>query len=384
VIVAIIETSQSKKAYRMFRLFLIATIAFGLLFSSLCAQSFTQRIESLHQTDGHLPGSYLQNQNAAGLVWYFSTIGLHAIALDGKHDQNVRNYLDLYLATANRPGGSINDVENLKAETIQWKLSDSDDSYSSGLLSLACWYSYRKGGEQWFQANVAQLKYLASVNLVDAIDSKLNLTCTFNRLPNRFTEKLVVGEWNSRHDEDLINKTNFRNVCQLMDNCESYRGLKDFANRLAELKDPEASKFVTAYQTLSQGIRGMFDSTNNSFRVNTVPSDRVAFYPNRLIQIAPEVFDVDLGPKTQEIYNHAWNYLNAGADKWWEGQIIDGSNQGDPMMILAYAAACHDDKKKALSHIKYFQTMLSLPSTSKTFSNIAELGWALRATRKLR
>ena len=368
----------------MFRSILLVAISFHLHWGHANAQSFADRIDSLQLTDGHLPGAYLQNENAGGLIWYFSHIGVQAIALDGKHDQNVREYLDLYLATATQPGGSINDVENLKTDTIQWKLADSDDSYAAGLLSIACWYSRRKGGEQWFKTNLEQLKYIANFNLVDAIDPKTKLTCTFNKLPSRFTAKITTGVWNAKYTTDVEQKTNFRNVCQLMDNCEAYRGLKDFANRLSELKDPDASKFMVAYKTISQGILGMFDSTTKSFQVNTVSNNTIAFYPNRLVQIAPEVFEVDLGPNTQTIYGHAWNYLNAGGDQWWEGQIIDGSNRGDPMMILAYAAACHGDKRKAASHIKYFRDMLSRPNTTDEFANISELGWALRATRKLR
>ena len=191
----------------------------------------------MRQSGGHLPGAYLHNEKASGLIWYFSTIGVHAIALDGKHDQSVRDYLDRYLATATRPGGAIDDVQNLKAETIEWKLSDSDDSYAAGVLSLACWYSHSPAGTEWFNAKLKQLKFIATANLVDAIDPKHNLTRTYNRMETRFTEPLVVGVWNKAHDKDQAAKNNYRDVCQLMDNCEAYRGLKDFADRLVDLKD---------------------------------------------------------------------------------------------------------------------------------------------------
>jgi hypothetical protein len=114
----------------MIRSILLATLVVLVCTDSVLSQSFTQRIDSLRLPGGHLPGAYLHNQKASGLIWYFSTIGVHAIAYDGNHDREVRDYLDRYLATATRPGGAINDVQNLQSDTIEWKLSDSDDSTS--------------------------------------------------------------------------------------------------------------------------------------------------------------------------------------------------------------------------------------------------------------
>lgn len=368
----------------MIRSFVLATMAILACCNPVLSQSFTQRIESLRLPGGHLPGAYLQNQKASGLIWYFSTIGVHAVALDGKHDHAVRDYLDRYLATATRPGGAINDVQNLQADTVEWKLSDSDDSYAAGVLSLACWYSHRNDGAAWFNANLKQLKFIATANLVDAIDPKHDLTCTFNRTESRFTEPLVVGKWNREHDKDQEAKLNYRNVCQLMDNCEAYRGLKDFANRLTELGDADADTFERASETLSNGVKAMFAPESQSFRVSTVPSGSIAFYPHRVIQVAPEVYGVDLGPDTQALYQHAWSYLNAGGDRWWQGEIKDGSNDGSPMMILAYAAACHGEKQKAADLLSHYQKLLKSRTAQPEVGNIEELGWALRASMRLR
>jgi hypothetical protein len=368
----------------MIRSFALATIVIIACCGSAFSQTFTQRIEALQLHDGHLPRAYLHNDKASGLVWYFSTIGVQAIAFDGNHDTPVRDYLDRYLATATRPGGAINDVQNLKTDIIEWKLSDSDDSYAAGVLSLACWYSHRKDGASWFNANLKQLKFIATANLVDAIDPKYNLTCTFNKSEFRFTEPLVVGRWNRTHGKDQKAKTDYREVCQLMDNCEAYRGLKDFADRLAELGDAEAETFATASKTLAQGILAMFDPATQSFRVSTIPSGSTLFYPHRVIQVAPEIYGVDLGPDTQVLYRHAWKYLNAGGDRWWQGEIKDGSNDGSPMMILAFAAACHGDTQKAADHLNQYQRLLTSRTARPEVGNIEELGWALRAKLKLR
>lgn len=364
----------------MIRSTLLTALAILALCQSAYSQSFSERIESLRLRGGHLPGAFLHNQQASGLIWYFSTIGVHAVALDGKHDRSVQDYLDRYLATATRPGGAINDVQNLIADKIEWKLSDSDDSYASGLLSLACWYSRRKEGTAWFKANLKQLKFIATANLVDAIDPKHNLSRTFNGTKSRFTDPLIVGVWNNEHDKDQEAKTNYRDVCQLMDNCEAYRGLKDFADRLVELYDADAETYADASKIVSKGILAMFEPKTQSFRVSTVPSGSIAFYPHRLIQVAPEVYGVDLGPDTQVIYEHAWRYLSAGGDRWWQGEIKDGSNDGTPMMILAFAAMRHGETQMATDHLNYYRKMLARRTSRPEMGNIEELGWALRAS----
>lgn len=334
-------------------------------------QTLTQRIDALRMTTGHLPDAYLENPKAAGLRWYFATLGVHSIALDGRHDKQVRAYLDKYLATATLPGGAIDDVDDLTGPTIVWKVSDSDDSYAATILSLACLSARRPGGKAWFAGKLPQLKFIATANLLDVIDPATHLTFTFNSQPDRF--KLRGGE-----------KAPYQRVGLLMDNCEAYRGLKDFADLLATLHDVDADKYAAAASTVAMGIAGMFDPRTKAFRVSTLPPAPVQFYPDRLVQVAPEVYGVDLGPKTQTLYDAGWESLNAGGDRWWTGEILDGSNQGAPFMILAYAAALRGERTKANQHLEYFQNALADPRTPPAFGDIHELGFALRAASKLK
>ena len=103
-----------------------------------------------------------------------------------------------------------------------------------------------------------------------------------------------------------------------------------------------------------------------------------------MIQVSPEVYGVELGPETQKLYQHAWSHLNAGGDQWWQGEIKDGSNDGSPMMILAYAAVCRGETRKAADHLSHYQKTLTSRTAKPEIGNIEELGWAIRASSRLR
>ena len=361
----------------MFRSFVLALTLLAVAEADLSAQTLTQRIDALQILGGHLPGAYIQNRGAAGVVWYFSTIGAQSVALDGHHDRQVRAYVNAYLSTATRPGGAINDVHNLTVPTIEWKLSDSDDSYAAGILSLASWLSIGRGGDAWFRSHLEQLKLIATANLVDAMDPTTNLTLTFNQYDGRFTAPLPVGIYHAGHSQDVATKLTFRKIGQLMDNCEAYRGLDDFAKRLAAIKDPDAPLYRKAADTIAKGVLGLFDSTTGAFRVNTTGEYSPLFYPSRFVQVAPQLFGVPLGADTEELYAAAWSYLNATKDQWWNGEIADGSPRGAPLMMLAYAAALRGEREKSRALLAYFEERLSDPATPPEFASIAELGWAL-------
>jgi hypothetical protein len=349
---------------------MLRTVIFAT-FIGLCrpdfgsAQTFTARIDRVRIAQGPLSGAYLQNPRAAGFRWYFTTIGVHAVALDQKHDRHVRDYLERYLNAAKLPGGAVDDVHDGRGN-VEWKVSDSDDAYAGGIISLASWYAGRPGGETWFRTRLAKLKLIASANLVETIDPTTKLTSTFNSRPNRFQ---VRG----------VEKAPYQQVWQLMDACEAYRGLKDFADRLAKLGDPDAHVYQAGARTVAQGIAAAFDPMTKSFRVSSLPASP-RFYPSRLIQAAPEVYGVDLGVNTKAMYDAAWVYLNAGGDQWWEFSIADGSNQGAPFMILAYAAALRGDRDKATRQLQLFEQALAKPETRPEFGDIQELGWAIRAS----
>lgn len=354
-------------------------------------QLLTYRIEALRWQGGHLPGAYMQNAGAAGLKWYFSMIGVHALALDNKHDAQVQGFLTSYLGTATRPGSTINDVADLTKPVIVWRLSDSDDSYAAGVLSLASWYGGRgKRGRDWFESNLASLKEIAKQNLLAPVDPQTGLTLTFNSLPTRLTAPLPENqEYCASHANDLATAQRYTKIAQMMDNCEVYRGLKDFAARLTTISDPDAPKYEAAATRVATGIASLYDRDVGAFRVNTENAAiGTAFYPDRFVQAAPQVFGVDFGDATQEMYDGAWKYLNAGGDRWWEGhttdnstQIFDGQTQKYPNMMLAYLAKLRGERSKSQSHLKYFRQTMESPGTLPEFSNIAELGWALRAAR---
>lgn len=347
---------------------------FALLLASpaALAQSFTARIDALRLTGDKDPlrGAYIENTQAAGLRWYLVTRGVQSIALDARHDKEVVAYLDRYLAAATVPGASIDDIENRTG--MVKKVADSDDAYAGTILSLASWYAGRgQGGKEWFDNNLKTLEHLATANIVDNIDKKSNLPNTYHSFNER--DKLLPQD-----------KQVWLKVGQTMDACEAYRGLKDFAERLDTIKNKEAKKYHAAADKIAGGVKGMFDAKAKGFRVNTsLDAPGIKFYPDRVIQVAPEVFGVPLGKDTQAMYDDAWKYAQAGGDKWWAGKFTDDTNDGMPFMILAQAAAVRGDRKMAEDHLKHFRATLGVKRTKPEYGSIHELGWALLAERTL-
>jgi hypothetical protein len=85
--------------------------------------------------------------------------------------------------------------------------SDSDDSYAATFLSLASRYVTISGNNSWLQANLQKLKDISYSNLARSMKPS-GLTTVF------------------QHSQ------NTTNASYLMDNCEGYRGLRDFAQLL--------------------------------------------------------------------------------------------------------------------------------------------------------
>jgi hypothetical protein len=251
------------------------------------------------------------------------------------------------------------------------------------MLSLACWYSGQPTGNAWFQKKLPRLKQIANKNLLEAIDPKTHLVLTFNSTKGRFTAPTVNGTYGSGHAADTERKALYQRVSQMMDNCEAYRGLKDFASRLGMLGDPDSARYAAAAAEIASGIADLFDPVTKSFRVSTisarrVPGEKIPFYPDRLVQVAPQVFGVDLGAQTESMYDDAWKYLNAGGDAWWTGQIADKSTGGAPFMIVGFAAALRGERTLAPQQLTFFENALRDSKTPPEFGNIGEIAFALR------
>ena len=309
-------------------------------------QDLTTNLNPLYVSSGDFEGAFIVAKGGAGINWYFANLGL-ARFVDSADKAKIRAYLDEFMARTNIPAGTILDYENI-APAIS-RASDSDDSYVSTALSLACAYRRTTNDNEWWNANKANLKTIARKALLEPQKS------------SGLIKVRITG-----------NDTGF-----LMDNCENYAGLRDFAAELGKDGDVDAPTYATAAQRVAQGINGLFKGDH--FEAADIKADKT-FYPLRVAQVFPQLYDVPLGTaaQTKNKYDKGWAYLNAVRNKgenWTIGQNTDKSAKGFPYMLLGAVAAKRGEKGLAQAQLKFFLDKLN-NSGLPEFSHIQEIGFA--------
>jgi hypothetical protein len=307
-------------------------------------------IKTLRINTGPFAGGYLIAP--AGLLnWYFTNHGLAPIVQylnAGDLDLYIRRYLDLYLQRL-EPDAAIRDVVfsggNPNA-AYQLVLSDSDDSYAATLLTLAVRYLRASRNWSWWEANRATLKMIAYRNL--AVTAKPNgLTSVFQAPRNQSN---AFG--------------------YLMDNCEAYRGLRDFASLLRERGDISDANYYDGFaDRIAAGIASyLFDTARSGFK----PSDghlraETSFYPGTTCQVFPQAFDVS---ELSSYYSKGWNYLNRFTPNWQDGRY-----DPYPWAILGFVAAKR--KQNAVANAQ-MRTVENAFIAKRAVVTINELGFYQR------
>lgn len=310
-------------------------------------------IKALRIPSGPYAGGYELAPNGI-LNWYFANLGLlPLVPLLGADDLKtfILPYLNLYLANTDRATSTIADIDfpygRANTSVVKKVLSDSDDSYAATFLSLASRYVVASGNWAWWEANKAALKNMAYRNLA--------LTAKPSGLTSVF--------------QSPRNQTNASGY--LMDNCEGYRGLRDFAALLRSRSElAEANYYDLLASNTAQGIaRLLFKAPAQVFLSSDATSTPTTdFYPGTTCQIYPQAFGlVELAGQ----FTAGWNYLNTHSPGW-----ETGSQDPFPWAILGYVAALRGQTR--LAHAQ-------LASIEKTFAanrrlvTINELGYYLRA-----
>ncbi len=311
-------------------------------------------IKKLRIKQGIFAGGY-QVAPTGVLNWYFTNLGLIAIVPRlTLSDLNIyiRSYLNLYLKRL-EPDMSIKDInfeDGNPLSSYGKTPSDSDDSYAATFLSLASLYAktiYIKQSKDltWWNKNKSKLKNIAYYNL--AISIKQNgLTSVFQ---------------SPRSQKD--------NTGYLMDNCESYRGLRDFAEMLRLTGDiADANYFDSFANGITQGIDSMlFDSITARFIPSDNPLDETCFYPKATCQVFPQAFGL---VELSSHFDQAWHYLNATAANWQNGHYEEY-----PWAILGFVAAKRGAIIQAQAQMK---TVQSLFIHKRGLVTINELGFYQR------
>jgi hypothetical protein len=319
------------------------------------SQDLRRHVSALEVAGGPLKGGLRLQKDDGRINWYFSNLGLFPLC---KTDPTtVRVHLELYLCNLDPDTGTIKDVKDIASGARQ--APDSDDSYTATLLTLAARYQTTCRDPRWWALHRSALKS----------------TCRKNLLEQQKPSGLVTAFAGDKS----------RQTAYLMDNCEVYRGLADFAGLLASENDPDFKAIADAAERVARGVASLFDEQAGAFRVADIPAG-TSFYPLRAAQVFPEVFGVPLGDEkqTHRLYDAAWHSMISTGDRWERGQVKDGSLGGYPWMILGYAAAKRGEFDLAKTQLRFFKKALKSACPPPAFTAVHELGWAIRTKELLR
>jgi len=236
----------------------------------------------------------------------------------------VKKYLEWSLSNLNYPdrwglNGTIYD-RRLEGGVLQSVYGyDSADSYAATLLSLAAGYHLSSGDLNLIRERYRDLSTVAEV-ITTLQDS----------------DGLVWAKPNLQ-------------VKYLMDNCECYRGLKDWSVLLAELGFKEWSDlYDRKAEFIKKGILEQFWDENTASFAWAVDQEggkhfpsRGKAYPGFFAQIYPVTFGVISPASGKAIL--AYQKLNEELPRWADLEVGDPF----PWSILGYAAVVMDDLSRA-------------------------------------
>ncbi len=252
---------------------------------------------------------------------YFSNFAALALLEAPACHLPVERYLNWYLRHIEE-NGTILDYhydEQLHAETSR---PDSEDAYAGTYLMLAARYLEKTGQTRWAVENLPGLKKVAR---------------SITRLIDR--------------DGLTFALTGYK-VKYLMDNCEVYRGLADFAQLLEHLGDNEAGYFKNSAKTVAGGIeRSLWNSRGRYYHPSKTSwlKPRVKlkrFYPDAACQPFPVLYGL-IEPDSKRAA-HLYQAFNDNHPDWG---IIKPPDY--PWMILGYYACLHGDYRRAYEKLRF-------------------------------
>lgn len=308
-------------------------------------------IKSLRIPTGPYAGGYEIAPNGR-LNWYFTQLGLLPIVQflsPADLETYIRSYLDLYLRSITSaftiddidlPFGRANTAAFVKVP------SDSDDSYAATFLSLAVRYVRASRNWTWWESNKARLKDIAYRNL--ALTAKTTGLTSVFQAPRSQTNSIGY----------------------LMDNCEGYRGLRDFASLLRERGEViEANYYDLLAANAAGGIVARLYSTTH---VGFLPSDAAtapesSFYPGTTCQIFPQAFGL---VELSSLFDTGWKNLNTYSPGW-----EDGRHNPFAWAVLGFVAAKRGQHTQARAQMASIEKAFV---SNRALVTINELGFYRR------
>ena len=307
-------------------------------------------IKALRIPTGPYTGAYEIAPNGLS-NWYFTNLGLISIVqyLDGPGlDTYIRTYLDLYLSKL-EPDLSIKDVQfpfgraNTSAFTLV--MQDSDDSYAATTLTLAARYLKVSQNWAWWDRNKSRLKDIAYRNIALAVK------------PNGLTSVFQPA------------RSQINNAGYLMDNCEVYRGLRDFCAILSERGDAQDAAYYGQFASgIAKALATLFSPAGNAFRfADLALQTETSFYPGTSCQVFPQVFGVS---ELATYFTPAWNFLSTNSLGWETGKL-----DPYPFAVIGLAAAKRGQTTLAKTQMAYIEKTFTL---NRALITINELGFYQR------
>lgn len=306
---------------------------------SLSRAGMLDLLSDMRVTAGAYSGAYLLG--IGGYInWYFANIGLVPFVAD--ITANVTAYMDAYVAASNANGNynpstnhSIRDVEDPTGTPVL-RGPDADDSYAATFLSLVRAHQL-VAGNGWATANLAKLKNIASFNLVAPMDLPTNQANNPDALPGltRVFQRATDPTWAP-------------SIQFLMDNCETWAGLNDFAATLTALADGDAAYYQSFADAAANGVFSLYNGTDHIWRVSTYALDApgTTWYPDAVAQCWPELWGVPTASASlrRQAYSFGYTRMNQLYPGWWNRVL---SPDAEPWMSIALVAAKRGDYAEA-------------------------------------
>lgn len=310
-----------------------------------------EAIKALRIPTGAYAGGYEIAPNGL-LNWYFTNLGLISVVQymsSADLDKYIRVYLDLYISKMDG-NSAIQDVQfpfgRSNPAVFTLVPPDSDDSYAATTLTLAARYLKASQNWAWWDKNKLRLKDMAYYNIAVSVKSN-GLTSVFQAF--------------RKHPN---------NSGYLMDNCEVYRGLRDFAGLLKERGEPLEAAYYDQFATnIADSMKQLFMTGSSAFKMAdlSTATDK-SFYPGTTCQVFPQVFNVaELAP----YYDRAWNFFSANSPRWETGAL-----DPYPWAVLGFAAAKRGNTTIAKAQLASIEKTFA---TNRALVTINELGFYQRA-----
>ena len=262
------------------------------------------------------------------IVPYFAHLGLYGLAAWGLSLPRVRVYLDWYLAHLERPDcygitGTVYDYYLEEDGTeVPARTYDSSDSYGATFLTLVRRYYEASGDAGWLLHHRQELDLVSGAML--ATLQRDNLT-------------LARPDWKVKY---------------LMDNCEVYRGLKDYAWLLAQVRWGAGE--VERYEALAGKVREALEA---KMRVNGGYCPAIyraglrrrpnwkKWYPDALAQLFPIITGI-VSPEEETARRLYGNFLR-NYPRWYE----QTTPENFLTTLVVYAATLMEDRWRVRQYV---------------------------------